>query len=138
MPEVLTEQSMGESSYPDELHPDVMAFLGAIDDLVDEYNATCDQRPDRRGDDEIMQMVSGIYDQASNYYSEDMVMAVSMLDMVTQRMMEHACRHDHLSSALEQRGLLDVPDRSGSDAVNEKQSQDAETASWLSVCEDFS
>jgi hypothetical protein len=94
----------------EDVHPDVMAFLGAIDDLVDEYNATCDERPDRSGDDEIMQMVSGVYDQASNYYSEDLATAVSMLDMVTQRMMEHACRHSHLSDALERNDLLPKED----------------------------
>lgn len=126
MSEALALQPVHEVMPVDEVHPDVMAFLGAIDDLVDEYNATYDERPDRRGDDEIMRMVSGVYDQASVYYSAELTAAVSMLDMVTKRMMEHACQHSQLNEMLEQNGLLPVEDDMATKTQDYEQDEDDE------------
>lgn len=75
------------------------AFLGALDDLFDEFSGSS---PDRRPDAEIMQMVGGIRNQASEYYSPERAATLSLVDQISQRLGEMACNHDHFKQALEE------------------------------------
>lgn len=84
------------------------AFLGALDDLFDEFSGSS---PDRRPDTEIMQMVNGIHDQASQYYSPESARALSLFDQVSQRLGEMACNHDHFKQTLEEHTGLSFGDK---------------------------
>lgn len=83
------------------------AFLGALDDLFDEFTGL---GPDRRPDHEIMKMVSGISDQASEYYSAERTETLSLFSLMSQRLGEMACSHDHFRQALKDHAGIDFGD----------------------------
>ncbi len=87
----------------EELSMEVAGFLGTLDDLFEEFKGAA---PDRRKDEEIMQMVRGVHDQASEYYSVENIQILSLFDQVSLRLGEMACNHDHFRQSLEEHGGL--------------------------------